>query len=363
MLGIYTTSLSKESGTDSGMIFERIKTVPTADELIDKAFSRASRAARGKIKEITDRYELEESMVLTSGNILSDNLRNATKDWPNLDQLNPFYNELTEILVGVEKLKMTLASLDWAASKVKEISRMYVGILRKSPDPIIIRKQAYGRMASVIYDIDKDLRFLNEARNVLKDLPDVKDEPTIVVAGYPNVGKSSFVTDVTGARPEIAEYPFTTKGVTIGHFIYKRLRYQVIDTPGLLDRPLDERNDIELQAISALRHIGDVTLFIVDPSETCGYTIEEQYRLLDEVNQFINMPVLVAANKTDIGTEKPVKVDMRMSTLTKEGVMEVRNRLVEMIGAVEKPPEKPKEEEEPSEGMKLPPSRKKKKVL
>lgn len=341
------------------MMFEKVRTVPTADELLDKAYSRAVRAGRGKIKEMTNREELEESMLLTASNIITDNLRNIAGDWPSLDRMNDFYKELTDIIVGIDELKMALGSLDWAAGKVKEISRKYVGIMRKSPDPILIRKQAYGRISSIVYDIDRNLVFLNDARNKLRGLPDVKDEPTIVVAGYPNVGKSSFVTDITGARPEIAQYPFTTKNVTIGHFIYKRKRYQVIDTPGLLDRPLDERNDIERQAISALRHVGNVTLFIIDPSETCGYTLQEQYRLLQEVRDFVNMPVLVVANKVDIkGGE--AEADMRMSTLSRDGVMEVRSRLIEMIES-QKPVEKPKPPEAEEQGIPLPPSRKKKK--
>lgn len=338
------------------MMFEKVRTVPTADELLDKAYSRAARAGRGKIKEVTDREELEESMLLTSSNIITDNLRNIAGDWPSLERMPEFYKELTEILVGIDRLKMSLGSLDWAATKVKEISRKYVGTMRRSQDPVLVRKQAYGRISSIVYDIDKDLRLLNDARNKLRDLPDVKEEPTIVVAGYPNVGKSSFVSDTTGARPEIAQYPFTTKSVTIGHFTFKRKRYQVIDTPGLLDRPLEERNDIERQAISALRHVGNVTLFIIDPSETCGYTLKEQYHLLKGVREFVEMPVLVVANKIDIrGGDEEVEADMRMSTLKGEGVIEVRDRLVEIIEsrAPEKKPEEP--------GVELPPSRKKKK--
>jgi len=343
------------------MTFRKIGTVLTADELMDKAFSRASRAAKGKIREVTDRYALEESMVITAGNILADNLYNDIKDWPSIDNLSPFYREITDIVVGADELKKSLASLGWASAKVKEMSRKYVGILRKSDDPIKVRKQAYGRMASIVYDVDKQLKFLNDARNKLRELPDIREEPTIVVAGYPNVGKSSFVADVTGAKPEIAQYPFTTKSVAIGHFISKRLRYQVIDTPGLLDRPLDERNDIERQAISALRYVGNVLLFIIDPSENCGYPMKEQYALLEEVKDFIDMPVLVVANKIDLESGDKVKADMRMSTLTKDGVIDVRNRLIEMIKEQEiLPVVETLVEDTPTEGIQLPPSRKKK---
>jgi len=42
-------------------------------------------------------------------------------------------------------------------------------------------------------------------------------------------------------------YAFTTKSLYVGHMDYKYLRWQVIDTPGILDRPLEERNTIEMQ--------------------------------------------------------------------------------------------------------------------
>lgn len=342
------------------MIFEKIQTVPTADELVDKAFSRSVRAGRGKMGgAYNDKRLIEESMVITAGNIFSDNLHNATKGWPSMDKIGPFYREIAEILAGVDRIKMSLASLEWAADKSKDISRKYVGMIRKNEDPIKVRKQAFARMASIVHDVDKDLRFLNDTRNKLRNLPDIKDEPTIVVAGYPNVGKSSFVARVSSAKPEIAQYPFTTKGVLIGHFIRKKNRYQVIDTPGLLDRPLDERNEIELQAISALRYVGEVLLFIVDPSEECGFTMAEQEKLLDEVRQTVNIPVLVAANKIDM-PHAEAHADMQMSTLTGEGVAAVKDRLVDMLLQAPKRERPPREEEEPEETPVLPPSRKKK---
>ena len=48
-----------------------------------------------------------------------------------------------------------------------------------------------------------------------------------------------------------------------------------MDTPGILDHPLDERNTIEMQAITALAHLNACILFFVDISENCGYSIEQ----------------------------------------------------------------------------------------
>ena len=316
------------------MIFEKIHTVPTSDELVDKAFRRGTRALTGK--NITGRESArraQESMVLTAANILSDNLANITRRFPTFDELPRFYYELADILVGVDKIRKSLGNVEWASGKIHDIAREYVGKMRKTSDMVTIRKEAFGRMGSIMRSIDKDLAFLNETRNILRKLPSVyADEPTIVVAGYPNIGKSSFVSKVTGASPEIASYPFTTKGVSIGHFFRDKKRYQVMDTPGLLDRPMSERNEIELQAITALKYLDAVVLFILDASETCGYEIEDQKRMLEDVRENFDMPVLVAANKSDLPNFKQLDfVDMNMSTMTGEGIDEVVDHLIKMI--------------------------------
>ncbi len=313
------------------MIFEKLPTVPTAEELLDKSFSRATRAKRGKqVLDRASKLKAEESMLLTAANILSDNLVNIVKKFPSFDGMPPFYTELAEILVGVEELKMNLASVQWAGNKIHDIARKYVGMMRDSEDAKVVRKQAFARIASIVDSVDGNLRFLNDARNKLKKLPDIGEGPAIVVAGYPNVGKSSFVALVSSARPEIAPYPFTTKGLAVGHFTKEGTRYQVIDTPGLLDRPLEERNEIELQAISALKHVGKVILYIIDPSETCGFSLDKQMHLLAEIKKEFNVPILVAANKTDISAPGE-GAEMSMSTLTGEGVEAVLERLVGLL--------------------------------
>lgn len=56
--------------------------------------------------------------------------------------------------------------------------------------------------------------------------------------------------EVTRADVDVQPYAFTTKSLFVGHMDYRYLRWQVIDTPGILDRPLEERNTIEMQVSS-----------------------------------------------------------------------------------------------------------------
>jgi len=330
--------------------FEKMPTVLTADELIDKAFRRAERAASaynlpgGKVAKARKREELR---VRTVSNVVRDNLRKILDRTPGVSTLPEFYRELVDTLVDRDQFHRSLARVNWAIKTIRNLEQRYVEKIRFERDPKEIaklRRAFYGRVADILHEIDDDLRYLNQARNVLKELPVVDLElPTVVIAGHPNVGKSTLLRALTNARPEVASYPFTTKGINVGQFEEHYLRYQVIDTPGLLDRPLSERNEVEKQAILALKHLADVIVYIFDPSEYCGFPVEEQTHLFEEIhNEFGEFPFIVAINKVDIADEEKIrKVEefvrakglepIRISALDGEGLEDLKKRVIEIV--------------------------------
>jgi len=140
---------------------------------------------------------------------------------------------------------------------------------------------------------------------------------------------------------DVQPYAFTTKSLFVGHCDYRYLRWQVIDTPGILDHPLEERNTIEMQAITALAHLTCSVLYFVDISEQCGYTIDQQCSLFQSIRPlFANKQLIIVANKVDqqpwetLEDEKKQKVQalanesnctfMTMSNASEEGVSEVK---------------------------------------
>jgi len=312
------------------MIFESLPTTPRSEELLDKAFSRAARAGRSK-----SGLDAQQSMLQTASSILADNLENVVTQWPDFGTVDPFYYELADAIVDVDELRQSLSEVTWASRQVWRLREEYQPKLRNTdPDKARKhRKQAFARMADVVEEVAEDLERIGEARDALKNLPDIRpDEPAIVVAGYPNVGKSSFVNRVTRADNEIAHYPFTTRGVHVGHFDRDRIRYQIIDTPGLLDRPEEDRNDIERQAVSALEHLGDAVVFLVDASGACGYPLSAQLALRDAVAARFrerDAPVLTVNNKCD--RSRDVDADHQMSVETGEGVDGVLDAAVDAV--------------------------------
>lgn len=212
-----------------------------------------------------------------------------------------------------------------------------------------LKKAALGRMATIMKRQASNLTYLEQVRQHLSRLPTIDPySRTIIICGFPNVGKSSFINKITRADVEVQPYAFTTKSLYVGHTDYKYLRWQVIDTPGILDHPLEERNVIEMQAITALAHLRACVLYFMDISEQCGHSLEEQVALFESIKPlFTNKPLILAINKIDIlqledlseerqaiirklQEDKQVPV-MFMSTVQETGVVEVKNEACERL--------------------------------
>ena len=59
-------------------------------------------------------------------------------------------------------------------------------------------------------------------------------------------------------------------------------------------------NEIELNAMVALEHLADAIFFIIDVSETCGFSIESQFNLSYEIKRIFDVPMVYLFNKIDI---------------------------------------------------------------
>nr|HDO81517.1 NOG1 family protein [Candidatus Bathyarchaeota archaeon] len=295
--------------------FSSVKKVHGSKELLDIAFHRASKVNVRFLPGDTPldkARKREAARVRSASSILNARLKKVVNSFPSLDRVHPFYYELADVLVGVQTLKMYLASLDGATRIIRRIAAEGIRKIRRAQTPREAAKgriEAYGRISSVVRKLDDRLAFLERARKALSKIPSINPEkPTIVVAGYPNTGKSSFVRAASSAKPEIAEYPFTTKHVILGHFTVNDKRYQIMDTPGILDRPMKDRNPIEKQAIAALKHLAKVVIFIVDPTQSCGFPLENQLNLLREIKELMSgIPVITVINKVDLASPEELK--------------------------------------------------------
>jgi len=287
--------------------WKSLSTVLLEDELLDKAFSRARKAA-DRVNDSDRVFRVRKQMtrmVQTAADIISTECLELVKAWPSLDRSPMFDIAMIDACVGCDDYRQNLAALQWAAGQVQRIAGQNAKkIIRAGRTELMhdARREAYGRISSIMRQIGPALAWLSAARETLKRLPKVDPvSPCVVVCGAPNVGKSAFISALSSGNMEVNHYPFTTKQIHVGHFMHRRLQYQLVDTPGLLDRPMERRNDIEMQAIAALEHIGSLVLFLVDESESCGTPYEEQMNLLAEVEQLLpETDLMVVSSKADL---------------------------------------------------------------
>ncbi|MFH0861057.1 MAG: GTPase [Candidatus Altiarchaeota archaeon] len=310
--------------------------IPTSDELIEKSFRKGSKEHKKKIsagkKKRFKEQRAEEERVRTVEKIICSDLDAIVKNFPSYERLDTFYQRLLDIKVNKDVFKKSLGAVQWCSTSLKRLTNTSLRELRKTGDSAP-SKRFLGRVSSFVKQIGPDLDTLIEIKGILQDFPVVKDFPTLVIAGYPNVGKSTFLRNLTGSKVEIDSYPFTTKRIQMGYRNIKYKNVQLIDLPGLLDRPMAERNKIEQEALLAIGELADVILFILDPTENVG----QQISLLIEVQKTFEQKIFVCVNKTDaVGVDVLEKIfdqlkdyaPLRMSALDQADCIRVFEKIM-----------------------------------
>ena len=137
----------------------------------------------------------------------------------------------------------------------------------------------------------------------LELLLELKMIADVGLVGFPNVGKSTFLSRVTNARPKIANYHFTTLNPNLGVVDLEGTKgFVIADIPGLIEGASE---GVGL-GHEFLRHIErtKVIIHIVDVAGTEGRNpIDDIYAINKELEAYnadiANRPQVIAANKTD----------------------------------------------------------------
>lgn len=164
------------------------------------------------------------------------------------------------------------------------------------------------------------------------------------LVGFPNAGKSTLLSVLSAAKPEIADYPFTTLVPNLGIVSYRDSKsFVMADIPGIIEGASKGKG----LGFRFLRHIerNSVLLFMI-PADT-NRTIAEEYEILkNELQEFnpelMQKPHLLAVTKSDMLDEE-LKVEMEkelpqiphlfISSVAQLGLVELKDMLWKAINA------------------------------
>jgi len=164
------------------------------------------------------------------------------------------------------------------------------------------------------------------------------------LVGFPNAGKSTLLSVVSAAKPEIADYAFTTLVPNLGIVSYRDSKsFVMADIPGIIEGASKGKG----LGLRFLRHIerNSVLLFMV-PADTSRSIIEEYQILLSELADFnpelIHKPRVLAITKSDLldseledelKKELPTLPTIFISSSTQKGIIELKDLLWKAITA------------------------------
>jgi len=160
--------------------------------------------------------------------------------------------------------------------------------------------------------------------------------------GFPNAGKSTFISKVSAAKPKIADYPFTTLEPNLGVVSFDEREFVLADIPGLIEGAAEGRG----LGHEFLRHTerARVLVMLLDPAETQTDSPEQQLEILrHEITSYSaelgRRPALVLMGKSDLegAVEAAERLGaMPVSSVTGEGVRDALHSIADLVEQAER---------------------------
>ena len=188
---------------------------------------------------------------------------------------------------------------------------------------------------------EKTLGELGESRQVILELKSIAD---VGLVGMPNAGKSTLLSRITSARPEIADYPFTTKHPNLGIVdVTQERSFVLADIPGLIEGASEGLG----LGHEFLRHIERAGLLVhlVEPEPTDESDPLENYLAIrdelvqyseelgrrDEIVVVTKGELPCASNVRDALAERTGNQVRLISSVTGEGLDELKSEIMRQV--------------------------------
>lgn len=232
---------------------------------------------------------------------------------------------------------------------VKDENGTVIADLVNDGDEVVIAKGGKGGRGNASFKsstnqapVVRELGEKGERKTLILELMLIAD---VGLVGFPNAGKSTFLSRVTSARPKIADYPFTTLKPNLGICVHKERSFVIADIPGIIEgastgKGLGHDFLRHIERTRLLLHLVDpVGYYDVDPVSSIKI-IENELKSYSPA--LVKKPRMIAVNKSDIpGAEevfKKIKQKYKknvflISSVTGSGIEKLLDKIIEKLSS------------------------------
>src|SRR5438552_7627230 len=306
-----------------------------------------SYVGKGKLDELKQLYGNSRAEVLLVDDELAPSQQRVLENLLQsrvVDRTQLILDIFAQHAVSAEgKLQVELAQLEYNLPRMrgmwKHLERLGGGVGTRGPGESQLesdRRQARRRVTL----LKERLEELSKQRDVRRKERRRTQTPTVALAGYTNVGKSTLLNALTNADVSVRNRLFETLDPTTRGFEHEGRKYLVTDTVGFIRR-LPHQLVEGFAATLEETLVADLVLHVVDGSAPEERLIE-QIAAVDAVLREIGateLPVELVVNKIDavdtLGRRRLANRypdALQISALTGEGLEELRGRIAERFG-------------------------------
>ncbi len=297
---------------------------------------------KGKLEELKAAYADHDAEVLLVDDELDPVQQRALEDALSarvVDRTQLILDIFAQHATSAEgKLQVELAQLEYNLPRMrgmwKHLERLGGGVGTRGPGESQLESDR--RMANRrITLLRRRLRDVGAHRATRRKARTRSETPTVALAGYTNVGKSTLLNALTGAEVSVENRLFETLDPTTRTFEHLGKRYLVTDTVGFIRRLPTQLVEGFASTLEETR-VADLVLHVVDgslPEEVLAEQIESVETVLAEIGAG-EIPVELVVNKVDLldlrarrRVANRFPGALEISAATGEGIEELKARI------------------------------------
>jgi len=239
----------------------------------------------------------------------SSNITEIIDMFPSIDYIHPFFGNLLNLMFQRQHYKLSLSKLSKSKRVIDIISRNFVKLVKNGSSLYTckqLKKEAIGRICTIIQKLSKSLIFLEKVRKHLENLPELDPHrKSVILCGSTKSGKSSCLNKTTRANIKVGDSSKNNNFILLGHMPTNFSRLQILDISLLFDPTDLIKNSLFIQLYNTFFNLDCIISHFFDISGCFSIPFSNQIEFFKKLNNFNSkIGKFLVLSKADLGWEK-----------------------------------------------------------